>query len=59
MVEPDSPQMVRLVRFACWISKATNTHQEYEILTAFPQQQWLTLTRLNVAFMRTLRQLLL
>jgi len=33
MVEPDRPQMaVRLVSFACWISKGTNRHQEYEIL---------------------------
>jgi len=26
---------------ACWIPKATNTHSEYVILIAFPQQQWL------------------
>ena len=26
--------------FACWITKATNTHSEYVIFTAFPQQQW-------------------
>ena len=26
---------------ACWITKATNTHTEYVILTAFPWQQWL------------------
>jgi len=33
MVEPEIPQMaVRLMRFACWISKATNTYQEYETL---------------------------
>ena len=24
---------------ACWISKATNTHSEYVILTAFPRQE--------------------
>jgi len=32
------------VRFACRITKATNTHSEYVeyvILTAAPQQQWL------------------
>jgi len=28
------------VRFACWITKATDTHSEYVILTAFPRQQW-------------------
>jgi hypothetical protein len=26
---------------ACWITKATDTHSEHEILIAFPQQQWL------------------
>ena len=26
---------------ACWIPKATNTHSQYVILTAFPLQQWL------------------
>jgi hypothetical protein len=25
----------------CCITKATNTHPEYVILTAFPRQQWL------------------
>ena len=29
------------MRIACWITKATDTHSEYVILTAFPQQQWL------------------
>jgi hypothetical protein len=28
-------------RFACWITKATNTNSEYAILTAFPHQHWL------------------
>ena len=27
------------MRIACWIPKATDTHSEYVILTAFPQQQ--------------------
>jgi hypothetical protein len=27
------------MRIACWIPKATNTHSEYEIIMAFPQQQ--------------------
>jgi len=27
--------------FVCWITKATNAHSEYLILSAFPQQQWL------------------
>jgi hypothetical protein len=29
------------MRFACWITKATDTHSEYVILIAFPHQQWL------------------
>jgi hypothetical protein len=33
--------VIRRVRFACSISKATNTHAQYVILTAFPLQQWL------------------
>jgi hypothetical protein len=33
--------IIRRMRFACWITKATNTHSEYVILIAFPRQQWL------------------
>jgi hypothetical protein len=29
------------IRFAYWITKATNTHSEYVILIAYPQQPWL------------------
>jgi hypothetical protein len=29
------------MRFACWKIKATDTHPEYAILIAFPQQQWI------------------
>ena len=29
------------MRFARWITKATNTHSEYVILITFPVQQWL------------------
>jgi hypothetical protein len=32
--------MTRRMLFPCWINKATDTHSEYVILTAFPQQQW-------------------
>jgi hypothetical protein len=31
--------IIRRMRFACWITKATNTHSEYVILIAFPPQQ--------------------
>jgi hypothetical protein len=33
--------IIRRMRFACWITKATDTHSDYVILTAFPRQQWL------------------
>jgi hypothetical protein len=29
------------MHFACWITKATDTHSEYLILIAFPCKQWL------------------
>jgi hypothetical protein len=44
MVQPDSPQVTiqyGACGIACWITKATDTHSEYVILTAFPRQQWL------------------
>jgi hypothetical protein len=33
--------IIRRMRFTCRITKATDTHSEYVILIAFPQQQWL------------------
>jgi hypothetical protein len=30
---------IRCMRFACWITKATDTHSEYVILTAFLRQK--------------------
>jgi hypothetical protein len=42
MVEPDRPQMtIGRMRFARWITKATDTHSEYVIVITFPRQQWL------------------
>jgi endonuclease III len=32
--------VIRHMRIACWITKATDTHSEYVILNAFPRQQW-------------------
>jgi hypothetical protein len=50
MVQPDRPQMeIRRMRFACWVTKATDTHSEYVILIAFPRQQWL---RERASFLR-------
>jgi hypothetical protein len=41
-VERGSPQVtIWRMHTACWILKATDTHSEYVILTAFPVQQWL------------------
>jgi hypothetical protein len=38
----DRPQTaVWQMLIACCLTKATNTHSEYVILIAFPQQQWL------------------
>ena len=36
----DRPQIniIRRMRFACWITKATDTHCEYVIRIAFPEQ---------------------
>jgi hypothetical protein len=33
--------IIRSMRFACWIPKATDTHSKYVILIAFPRQHWL------------------
>jgi hypothetical protein len=33
--------IIRRMRFACWITKATDTRSEYIILSGFPRQQWL------------------
>jgi hypothetical protein len=48
VVEPEKPQMtiIRLMRFACWTTKAAHTHththtQEYITVIALPRQQWL------------------
>ena len=33
--------VTRRMRFSRWLTKATNTHSQYEIFTAYPWQQWL------------------
>jgi hypothetical protein len=35
------PCIIRRMRFACWIIKATDIHSEYVTLFVFPRQQWL------------------
>jgi hypothetical protein len=32
--------IVKRMRIACWVTKATDTRSECVILTGFPQQQW-------------------
>jgi hypothetical protein len=42
ILEPDRPQVtISRMRFACWITKATDTHSEPVVLTDFPRQKWL------------------
>ena len=38
-VQPVS--IIQSMSFECWLSKATNTHSQYVIFTAFLLQQWL------------------
>jgi hypothetical protein len=33
--------IIRRMRIACWITKATDTHSEYVIIITFPRQKWL------------------
>jgi hypothetical protein len=33
--------IIRRMRVACWVTKATDTHSEYVTHIAFPLQQWL------------------
>jgi hypothetical protein len=42
IVQPDRPQVtIWRMRFACWITKATDKRSEYVTLFAFPCLQWL------------------
>ena len=45
MVDPDRPQMaiglIRHMRSACNVNKATDTSSEYIIILAFARQKWL------------------
>jgi hypothetical protein len=42
MVQPDRPlRTIWRMCFACWITKATDTHSKHVIFIAFPRQQWL------------------
>jgi hypothetical protein len=39
--EATDDNIIRCMLFACWITKATDTHSEYEMLIALPLQIWL------------------
>jgi hypothetical protein len=36
--------IIRRMRFACWITKATDTHSEYVMLTVLLQQQFVNIS---------------
>jgi len=58
-VERGRPQVAMWrMRIACWITQATHTHTLTVCSTALPLQQWLLITCLRVAFIRTLPVLL-
>jgi hypothetical protein len=43
MVDTDMPQMtIRGIRFACWVTKYTDTRFIYVLFIDFPQQLWLS-----------------
>jgi hypothetical protein len=39
--QPTDDNIIRRMRVARRITKATDTHSEYAILTSFPRQEWL------------------
>jgi hypothetical protein len=42
--------IMRRMRFACWITKATDANSEYALLIAFPITKMVTLMRLKITF---------
>ena len=63
IVELGRPQLtIGRMRIACLIPKAANTHSEYVMFTAIPQQQWLNernsmLRYTNIAYLDKLSAL--
>ena len=43
--------VIRHMRFACWLNKATDTHLKYVIFIAFQRQQLLTFIRTLLALL--------
>jgi hypothetical protein len=50
--------ITRCMRFACWITKVTDTHSDYVILIHFSTEAMVTRTRPNVTFKHTFALLL-
>jgi hypothetical protein len=48
--------IIRRMRIACWITKATDTHSEYVMIIALLRQQWLR-ERFSILRYTTLRVL--
>jgi hypothetical protein len=42
--------IIRRMRFVCWITNATVTHSEYVVRSTFPRQKWLRERTLSVLF---------
>jgi len=40
-IQATDDNIIRRMRFACWVNKVANTYSEYVILTTFPRKQWL------------------
>ena len=55
-LQASDDNLIRRMRFACWMIKDTNTHSECVILIVFPQQQWLRerTSLLRLAFLLTI-----
>ena len=53
-VQATNVSIIRRVRFACWITKATGTLSRMCNTSCFPTEKMVTRTRLNITFIRTL-----
>jgi hypothetical protein len=51
--------IIRRLRIACWITKATSTHSERVSTYCFCTATMVTVTRVSVTFIRTLRVLVI
>jgi hypothetical protein len=52
--QPTYDNIIRRMRFACWITKATDTHSAYVIFYRFSTATVVTRTHLSVTFIRIL-----